>query len=309
MSKEKDNLIKPAIKWVGGKTQIIDKLLSEFPKEINNYYEVFLGGGSVLLGLLYYIHKEKIVISGGIYVYDVNETLINLYKNIQSNSKEFITHTKKIIKVFNSIIDTEINRNASCLEEAKTSQESFYYWIRRKYNSLTQEEKNGIKGSSYFLFLNKTCFRGLYRVGPNGFNVPYGHYKNPEILNEKHINDISNIIQDVKFNVLSFENTLNFIVKNKEENDFIYLDPPYVPENNNSFTKYDKDDFTIEKHETLFKLCNKIDVNFLMSNSDTDLVKENFSKDKFKIETINCKRTINSKKPGSKTNELLIKNF
>lgn len=302
MSNKKE-LIKPPIKWVGGKTQIIEKILEEFPKEINNYFEIFLGGGSVLLALL---SCKNIKITGKIHAYDLNETLIHFYKNIQTNPREFIDYTVNLVKEFNKIEDIEVNRKPKTIEDAKTSKESFYYWIRSQYNNLIQKKKNSIVGSSYFLFLNKTCFRGLYRTGPNGFNVPFGHYKNPEIINKDHILVISSLIKNVIFKVSDFKSSIK---DEYESDDFIYLDPPYAPENNKSFVSYNEDGFGIEQHKNLFKLCNELETNFLMSNSDVELVKDNFDKDVFEIETISCKRSINSKKPGSKSNELLIKNY
>lgn len=299
----KKELIKPPIKWVGGKTQIIEKILKEFPKEINNYFEIFLGGGSVLLGLL---SCKNIKILGKIYAFDLNETLIHFYKNIQTNPKELIDYTVNLVKEFNQIEGEKVNRNPKTIEDAKTSKESFYYWVRSEYNKLSQTKKKTIIGSSYFLFLNKTCFRGLYRTGPNGFNVPYGHYKNPEIINKEHIMVISSLIKNVIFQVSDFKSSIK---EKYDNNDFIYLDPPYAPENNKSFVKYNEDGFDIEQHKKLFKLCNSLKTNFLMSNSDVNLVKDYFNKEVFEIETILCKRFINSKNPESKTNELLIKNY
>jgi DNA adenine methylase len=294
---------KPIIKWVGGKTQIIDKIIEKFPTEIINYHELFLGGGSVLLALLQNIEQGIIKINGSINAYDINETLINLYKNIQSNYVDVLLEINKIIFVYNSINDTSVNRKPENILQAKTSQESYFYWIRKQYNMLTQQEKNTSLGSAYFIFLNKTCFRGVYREGPNGFNVPFGHYKNPEIINETHIEKISKMIKDVRFYCLCFEESFSKI----DENDFVYLDPPYAPENINSFVGYTELGFNIKQHELLFSICKKF--KFLMSNSDVELVKNNFNNNDYIIDIILCKRAINSKKPDSKTNELLIKSY
>ena len=292
---------KPVIKWVGGKTQIIDTVIDNFPTEITNYHELFLGGGSVLLALLQNIDNNKIKVSGSINAYDVNETLIYLYKNIQKKPKKVILEAMKIINIYNSIIGDVVDRKPKTISEAKTSQESYFYWIRSVFNNLTQEEKNKPLGTAHFIFLNKTCFRGVYREGPNGFNVPFGHYKNPEIINEKHIHIIANMIKDVNFYCLSFEKSFEKI----NENDFIYLDPPYAPENEKSFVGYTSSGFTLEQHKLLFSLCKKF--KFLMSNSNVDLVKDSFTDSKYTIKTVLCKRSINSKKPESKTNEVLIK--
>ena len=294
---------KPIIKWVGGKTQIIDKIIENFPLEINNYHELFLGGGSVLLALLKNIEKNKIKVIGTINAYDINETLINFYKNIQNKPDEVIIVIKKVIDIYNSLEGNIINRKPKNLSEAKTSQESYYYWIRRQFNELKQEQKNSPLGTAYFIFLNKTCFGGVYREGPNGFNVPFGHYNNPEIINEEHIKKISNLIKNVNFYCSSFDKSFEKV----NENDFVYLDPPYAPENNKSFVGYTLSGFNLEQHNLLFSTCKKF--NFLMSNADVDLVKDNFKDAKYITKIISCKRSINSKKPESKTNEVLIKSY
>jgi DNA adenine methylase len=156
-----------------------------------------------------------------------------------------------------------------------------------------------------FIFLNKTCFRGLYREGPNGFNVPYGNYKNPNILNKEHLKNINKLIKNVKFKNYDYKKSFTNIKKN----DFIYLDPPYAPENETSFVKYNKNGFNIDEHKNLFKLCNQLNEKFIMSNSNVKLVIDNFNNNKFNIHTIECKRRINSKKPQTKTNEVIILNF
>jgi DNA adenine methylase len=303
-----NNVPKPILKWVGGKTQIIDKIIINFPLEINNYYEPFLGGGSVLLTLLTYIKNDIIKINGNIYACDVNEPLIYMYKNIQTRHNELYEKIQNIIKNFNECGNGEINRKPLNIEEAKITKENYYYWIRNKYNKLSINDKNDIIGSAMFIFLNKTCFRGVFRIGPNGFNVPYGHYNNPEIINKEHLEEIHNLIQNVIFKYCDYNTSLI----NIEVNDFIYLDPPYVPEKETSFVKYTLNGFNIENHNNLFTLIHKLtDENkkLLLSNSDVKLVRENFTSEKYNITSILCKRSINSKNPESKTNEVLIKNY
>ena len=297
------NYIKPIIKWVGGKTQILDKIINKFPKIINNYHELFLGGGSVLIGLLQNIKENKIKVNGTINAYDINETLINLYKNIQSKSNEIILEIDKIIKIYSNINTNIINRKAQTVKEALTSQESYYYYIRNIYNKLSQSDKNKPLGSAYLIFLNKTCFRGLYREGPNGFNVPFGNYNNPEIINIEHIKLLSVLMKDVNFYHSDFETSFEKI----NENDFVYLDPPYYSDNKKSFVNYISNGFSLEKHNILFTKCKKF--NFLMSNADIDIVKNHFLDKKYLTEIILCKRSINSKNPSSKVNEVLIKSL
>ena len=191
-------IIKPIIKWVGGKTQILDKLISKFPVEMNNYHEIFLGGGSVLLALLSYQREGYIKINKNIYAYDLNEPLIYVYKNIQNSHDKLYEDIQKIINNFNSCKENDIiNRNPVNIIEAKNNKENYYYWITKLYNKLSILDKKSTIGSAMFIFLNKTCFRGLFRIGPNGFNVPYGHYKNPQIIDKDHLDKIHSLIQNV----------------------------------------------------------------------------------------------------------------
>jgi DNA adenine methylase len=292
---------KPFLKWVGGKTQIINHIIKKIPNEINNYHELFLGGGSVLLALLSLQKQNKIVIKKQIYAYDINKTLINVYKNIQNNKDELYKFINFYIKEYDSIKGTDINRKPKSIEEAKTSKESYYYWIRTKYNNI---DKNSIECSALFMFINKTCFRGMYREGPNGYNVPYGHYKKtPKIITEHDLNYISDLIKNVKF----IHSDFNSSIKNVTDGDFVYLDPPYAPVNDKSFVGYVIDGFNLETHNQLFSEIKKLDnIKFVMSNAKVDLVTENF-KD-YNCEDIIARRAINSKKPGSTATEVIIYN-
>jgi len=301
------SIVKPFLKWVGGKTQIINDVIELFPKEMNNYHEPFLGGGSVLLALLSYKKSGEIKVNGKIYASDLNCNLINLYKNIQSNPDNVIAEVQKLVKEFSNCKEGTVNRKASTLEEALTSQESYYFWIRQNFNSLSKEDRCSTRASAMMLFLNKTCFRGVYREGPHGFNVPFGNYKNPSIIDEEHIRLVSSLIKEVVFTECPFAYSL----ERTEAGDFVYLDPPYAPETDTSFVKYTSDGFTIENHETLFRMCEEMkakNVKMLMSNSEVTLVKKAFPPHSYITKVITCRRAINSKKPGSKTNEVLIMN-
>ena len=299
---------KPILKWVGGKTQIISNLTDNFPNEINNYHEVFLGGGSVLIKILTLIHENKIKLKGKIYAYDLNDTLIHIYKNIQKNHNQLFEEISKLNENYDSCKSFNGSKSPKNIDEAMESKESYFYWIRKNYNSLSLEDKRSVNGSSMFIFLNKTCFRGLYRIGPNGFNVPFGNYKNPEIINKANLEQLNSLFKDVIFKCQDFTETL----KNINKNDFVYLDPPYAPEKQNSFVKYNDAGFNLDNHITLFNLIHELDKKknkIILSNADVKLVRDNFKDDNYKVQTILCKRTINSKNPESKTNELIIKNF
>jgi DNA adenine methylase len=298
------NISKPFLKWVGGKTQILTEVLAQFPSQIHNYFEPFLGGGSVLLGLLSYIKANKIKVAGKIYASDLNPNIIALFKNIQTNPQGLIDEINNLIAEYSSCTGTAVNRKPKNKEEALTSQESYYYWIRSQFNLLPKET---INSSAMMLFLNKTCFRGVYREGPNGFNVPFGNYNNPSIIDEQHIREVSELIKDVVFKQASFTDAL----QPAKNGDFVYLDPPYAPETEKSFVSYTADGFKLEDHKALFELCNNLsnnNVKLVMSNADVKLLKESFPEPKYQTKIIVARRAINSKNPESKTNEVLIMN-
>lgn len=296
-------MTKPFLKWVGGKTQIIDKIIEHFPLEINNYHEIFLGGGSVLLALL---QEGKIKVKGHIYAYDLNNDLINVYKTIQNNEEELYNYLQEYYNEYDSCpnVIEKINRNPDSLEEARKCKENYYYWMRNKYN---KNKLNIIESSALFIILNKTCFRGLYRVGPNGFNVPYGHYKKtPTLISRDHLNQIKELIKDVKFIHSDFSESF----KNIKKGDFVYLDPPYAPEKSNSFVNYTNEGFGIEQHNLLFSLIKELNnkkIKFLMSNAKVELVLEHFKE--YKIIDVLCRRAINAKNPETKTMEVLVMNI
>ncbi len=296
-----NKLQKPFLKWVGGKTQIINDIISKIPTEMNNYHELFLGGGSVLLSVLSLQKQNKILIKNKIYAYDINSDLINVYKNIQNNKEELYKIINLYINEYNSITGSIINRKPISIEESQTSKESYYYWIRNKYNKM---DKNTIECSALFMFINKTCFRGMYREGPNGYNVPYGHYKEtPTIISKTDLDYISDLIKDVEFKHNSFTDS----IKNVNEGDFVYLDPPYAPENSKSFVGYNADGFNLETHKLLFNEIKKLkNIKFVMSNAKVDIVTNSF-KD-YNCHEILARRAINSKNPGSTTKEVIINN-
>ncbi len=295
------NVQKPFIKWIGGKSQILDKIIARFPTKIKNYHDIFLGGGSVLFAILSLQKLNKIEIEGEIFAYDINENLINVYKQIQSNKDELYDIIDQHISVYHGLSGIEINRAPETILEAKTSKESYYYWIRNKYNKC---EKNTVESAALFMFLNKTGFRGLYREGPNGFNVPYGHYKKtPTIIKKSELDTISDLIKNVKFIKSDFRISFN----NVSPGDFVYIDPPYVPETSKSFVGYVIDGFSEEMHEALFNIVSELkEIKFVMNNSRVPRV-INFFKN-YTYDVVNARRAINSLKPNSTTTEVIIYN-
>ncbi len=266
------------VKWAGGKKQLLEQFESIFPKKIERYFEPFVGGGSVA----FYLLKNRQEIKKA-YLSDINNELIITYNVVKNNVEELIKFLK----------EHKLNHN-----------KEFYYKMREKnINELTQ-----IEVAARFIYLNKTCFNGLYRVNSKGlFNVPMGSYKNPEICNEQDLREISQLLQkDDLINVQFHE-----AVKDAKKGDFIYFDPPYHPLKKQSFTTYTKDKFLEKEQEKLaevFKELDKKGCNVMLSNSDTEFIK-NLYKD-YDIRYVKANRMINSdaSKRGA-INELVITNY
>ena len=306
MEIRKNDIPRPLLKWVGGKGQIIDTLLQMLPKNIENYHELFVGGGSFLIMILWAKSKNIINIQGNIYASDLNIGLIGFYKNVQSHSDELYEYVERLISEFDKCpIDGTVIRKPTCDEERFTSKESYYYWIRSMYNK--ESDKLNIKSSAYFMFMNKTNFRGMYRESSNGYNIPYGNNRNVKIIDKQSFDYISELIKDVIFTHCDFSEGF----KKVNIHDFVYLDPPYAPENDKSFVGYTKDGFDINQHELLFMLTNSISKKnmIMMSNANVHLVKSNLSDDDYIYDIISSRRAINSTNPGAKTEEVIITNY
>lgn len=297
MSKE----IKPFVKWVGGKGKVLKDIEPNFPKEfgkeINKYVEPFLGGGAVLFNVLKNYNLKEIYIS------DMNGDLINLYINVRDNVDKLI----KILDMF----QTEF------LVKDTDERKEYYYKKRDRFNELKimDEKSFDLEKAALFIFLNKTCFNGLYRVNKKGlFNVPVGSYKNPLILDEENLRNVSDSLKNVRIKKCDYKQTLDFIDKNT----FVYFDPPYRPLTKTGFTAYTNGDFNDSNQKELaeyVKILDKKGAKFLLSNSDPKNTNEdddffdNLYRD-FTIKRIQVGRAINSNGNGrGKVNEILVKNF
>ena len=296
---EKDNT-HPFIKWAGGKGQLLKELKENLPqgmgKTVTKYAEPFVGGGALLFALLKEYSFEQV------YIGDTNRELINLYTIIRDNCFALIKELQHIQVVYESL--------------NKEEQQDYYYTKRNEYNELVLNEDTAVIKASLFIFLNKTCFNGLYRVNKSGkFNVPAGKYKNPLICDKENLINISKKLQKVEINTCDYRCVENFV----DEKTLVYFDPPYRPLNETSvFTSYTENQFNDNEQIELARFYRKLSskgVKLLASNSDphNTNAKDNFFDELyagFDIQRIKATRMINSKveKRGNIT-ELLIKNY
>lgn len=272
------NNVLPILKWAGGKRQLLPILRTHYPREYNTYFEPFLGAGAVLLDL----QPEHAIVN------DINEELINVYNNVQNNAENLI-----------NVLETYEN------------DKDLFYSIRGLDRLPIYQFLDPVLRASRILFLNKTCFNGLYRVNKSGhFNVPFGNYKNPNIINEEGILSLHNYFENNE--VILLNTDFKVALDTASKGDFVYLDPPYDPVNKTSaFTSYSNDGFTKDDQINLYKtFCELHDrgCKLLLSNSATEFILDLY-KD-FKIELVDASRNINSKGEGrGKVKEVLVKNY
>lgn len=294
-------IVKPFVKWAGGKNSLIPQLTKYYPFELKNgtierYIEPFVGGGAVLIDILQkYEVKEA-------YAFDINEDLINCYNVIKTNVENLIQELDKKEKEF-LILDND-------------SRQQYFYDIRAEYNSYTLNEDIDVKRASEFIFLNRTCFNGLYRVNKDGkFNVPCGKYKNPTICDSNNLRNLSNLIKNVTFEYGDYKKSESFV----NENTFVYFDPPYRPLSITSgFTSYTKENFNDDNQKELANYFYKLDLKnakLMLSNSNPKNVNkdDNFFENIYKgfvINEVSAKRMINANAKGrGEISELLITNY
>ena len=306
MSNENKNSAKPFLKWAGGKTQLLDDIINNLPKDLNSnfnkYFEPFVGGGAVFFRLISEFDFDAV------YLGDTNGDLIVTYNIIQNNHEKLIDELKLLSKEY-----LEANDKKGMFEKK-----------REKFNKIHCTDskipkKNHLEIASKMIFLNKTCFNGLYRVNKKGeFNVPFAHPKKPLICDEENIINVHNVLSEnnVTIKCQDYSKWRNLI----DRKSFVYFDPPYRPINGKkSFEGYSKSAFNDANQEELAEFCDSIckDAKFLLSNSDPkenngDMYFEDLycKKYNFNTKSVYAKRFINSnaKKRGP-ISELLVSNY
>ena len=297
--KSKTVTLKPFVKWVGGKSQLVEQIEKMLPtdgeKVLTKYAEPMVGGGALFFSILSKYDFEELYIS------DINAELINAYQAVKNDVENLIAKLNEMQMLF--------------LPMDENGRKYFYYTVREKFNSTALAEETATEKAAQFIFLNKTCFNGLYRVNKKGqFNVPMGAYKNPTICDDENLRNIHEALKNVTIVCGDYSLSKSFIDKDT----FVYLDPPYRPISETSgFTSYNSDVFDDNEQIRLSEFIDEINLSgakIVLSNSDPKNVNEedNFFDDlykNYKINRVEASRAINSKgdKRG-KINELLICN-
>ena len=314
--------MKSPLKWVGGKTQLLPQLFQDTRLEgtFVSYYEPFVGGGSVMTKLLEdQAHPDASArITDNFHASDINPALIGFYVCVQTHVEALIAELQPLCDAYsNAPKDTSAPKQrrsskahvAATLSEACLyGQEDVYYWARQTFNQYLKQPDllQCPKAAALFLFLNKTGFRGIYRTSQMGFNVPFGHYKNPSIYDKDHLRCFAKLIAPVTFRCESFETALERVAPQS----LVYLDPPYVPVKVTSFVSYTSNGFGSEAIRSFFEqsaLASTIkDVRVVLSNSAAPAVIERLkSMNNFSYITCSCRRAIHSKNPASRETEVI----
>lgn len=274
----------PFVKWVGGKRGLLSQITPLLPQEFNNYFEPFVGGGA----LFFELFSQGKLKNKNIYLSDINLELVNTY-NIVKNYPELLIKE---------------------LEKFKQQHSKEFFYEMRSWDREEDFLKiDNLLRAARFIYLNKTCFNGLYRVNKkNQNNVPIGNYKNPNICDSEVIFNASFALQNATILYTSYKD----VVKYASEDDLVYFDPPYYPLTQTaSFTSYSEFSFLDKEQKELFEVFKKLDekgCKVIHSNSDTDFIKELY--EEFEIEIIQANRFINSKSTGrGKISEVLVRNF
>ena len=289
---------KPFIKWVGGKTQLLPEIRQKYPEKITRYCEPFVGGGAVLFDVLQVFHPEEVLIN------DINPELINLYEMVRDNCEPLLQDLSRF--------------QSEYLETPEKERKNLYLEKRSIYNRFILEKNpdNNLEKAALFIYLNKTCFNGLYRVNRKGlFNVPFNRAKNPLICDAENLTECSHLLQNVQMHVGDYSYCRDFI----DENTFVYIDPPYRPLTvTSSFTSYSENEFCDAQQIELGNFITEIahrGALVVASNSDPKNadIKDSFFDilyADFNVERVQASRMVNSnaQKRGP-INELLISNI
>ena len=272
--------IAPFVKWAGGKRQLLSQIKERMPEKYNNYFEPFVGGGAVAFELL----PEKALIN------DINKALINAYKQICDAPDAFLK--------------TVNNLDAEMWEDGK----KYYYSLREHYNDKLMKAEYDVELAALFVFINKHCFNGLYRVNGKGlFNVPYNNSRRVSV-DEGAIRDISKYLQGITIIDGDFEEAC----KGAKKGDFIFIDSPYAPLNPTSFESYTKEGFDIESHRRLARLYDELTERgcyCMLTNHNTELINDLYGNKDYTIDVVSVKRMINSDASNRVGEEVIICNY
>ena len=276
----KSSSVAPFVKWAGGKRQLLNRLRERMPENYNNYYEPFVGGGAVVFDLL----PKNAVIN------DINKALINTYRQICNSPDEFLG-------IINQL-DLEM------WEDGK----EYYYSLRERYNDKLILEEYDVELSALFVFINKHCFNGLYRVNSKGlFNVPYNNSRKKSV-DEESIYAVSSYLKNITIMNGDFQTACD----TANRGDFIFLDSPYAPLNPTSFESYTKEGFDIESHRRLADLFDRLTDRgcyCMLTNHNTELIRELYGNKGYRIDVVSVKRMINSDASNRIGKEVIICNY
>lgn len=270
----------PFVKWAGGKRQLLSQIRERMPEKYNNYFEPFVGGGAVFFELL----PEKALIN------DINRALINAYRRICNSPKDFLSSI--------NMLDADMS------EDGK----KYYYALREHYNDKLMREEFDTELAALFVFLNKHCFNGLYRVNGKGlFNVPYNNSRAASV-EEELIYAVSEHLQGVTITDGDFEAAC----QTAQKGDFIFIDSPYAPLNPTSFESYTKEGFDVESHKRLAKLFEELTNRgcfCMLTNHNTDFINDLYGGKGYKIDVVDVKRMINADASNRVGKEVIICNY
>ncbi len=272
--------IVPFVKWAGGKRQLLSQIKERMPEEYNHYYEPFVGGGAVTFELL----------PSNALINDINKALINAYRQICNVPEVFLETVSKL--------------DVQMWEDGK----KYYYYLRNRYNDKLTKAEYDVELAALFVFINKHCFNGLYRVNGKGlFNVPYNNSRKGSVDKEA-IRAVSKYLQEVIIREGDFE----VACANAKEKDFVFIDSPYAPLNPTSFESYTKEGFDIESHKRLARLYDELTARgcyCMLTNHNTKLINELYGNKGYKIDVVSVKRMINSDARNRVGEEVIICNY